>query len=303
MTGETRKTFRNAVRNKDFVLSAELFLHPETTAVMVGEQTRLLCNHVDGILVTDNLGGKLHMSPLAAASLIIANGGDPIMQLSCRNRNRITLLAELLGAAALGVSSLLLVLGNRVPEGFEPRPPAVHDVVAAELIAMATNMKRDEGLPNFPDFYVGGLVTPHAPKPGWVPEKLERKSDAGVQFALSHISMDMSVLREYMKHIVSSGLKRRMNIFVSLAICSSADDARWLRESLPNNRIPDEYVERLEQAVDAEAMAVQCCAEQLRELQDIPGIDGAHLIATQNLETITAAIEAAGLVGGGPNPF
>jgi methylenetetrahydrofolate reductase (NADPH) len=295
MTGEARKTFRNAVRKKDFVLSSELFLHPETTAAMVGEQTRLLKNHVDGILVTDNLGGKLHMSPLAAASLIIANGGDPIMQLSCRNRNRITLLAELLGAAALDVSSLLLILGSRVPEGFDPRPPAVFDVDAAELIAIATNMKRDERLPELPDFYVGGLITPHAPKPGWVPEKLERKSDAGVQFALSHISMDLSVVREYMRYIVASGLKRRMNIFISLAICSSADDARWLQACLPNNRIPDEYVARLEQSADPEAVAVECCAEQLRELQDIPGIDGAHLIATRNLPTVNAAIEAAGL--------
>ncbi|MDH5622644.1 MAG: methylenetetrahydrofolate reductase, partial [Gammaproteobacteria bacterium] len=229
MTDETRKTFRNAVRNKEFVLSAELFLHPETTAAMIAEQTRLLSGYVDGMLVTDNLGGKLHMSPLAAASLVIASGGDPIMQLSCRNRNRITLLAELLGAAALDVSSLLLIRGSRVPEGFEPRPPAVFDVDAAELIAMATKMKTDEGLPNLPDFYIGGLITPHAPDPGWVPEKLERKSDAGVQFALSHISMDMPVLAAYMKHIVASGLKRRMNIFVTLAICSSADDARWLQ--------------------------------------------------------------------------
>jgi len=295
MTGEARKTFRNAVRNKDFVLSAELFLHPETTAAMVGEQTRLLKDHVDGILVTDNLGGKLHMSPLAAASLVIANGGDPIMQLACRNRNRITLLAELLGAAALDVSSLLLIRGNRVPEGFEPRPPAVFDVDAAELIAMATKMKRDERLPQLPDFFVGGLITPHAPKSGWVPEKLERKADAGVQFALSHISMDASILRSYMPHIVASGLKRRMNIFVSLAICSSADDARWLRDHPPNNCIPDEYIERLEQAADPEAAAVEYCAERLRELQDIPGIDGAHLIATRNLPTINAAIEAAGL--------
>ena len=295
MTDEANKTFRNAVRSKDFVLSAELFLQAETTAAMVGEQTRLLRDYVDGILVTDNLGGKLHMSPLAAASLVIANGSDPIMQLSCRNRNRITLLAELLGAAALNVSSLLLIRGNRVPDGFDPRPPAVFDVDAAELIAMATKMKRDENMPDLPDFYVGGLVTPHEPKPGWVPEKLERKSDAGVQFALSHISMDMPVLRAYMKHIVASGLKRRMNIFISLAICSSAEDALWLRNNLPSNRIPDDYITRLDQAADPEAMAVQFCAEQLAELRDIPGIDGAHLVATRNLATITAAIETAGL--------
>ena len=98
-----------------------------------------------------------------------------------------------------------------------------------------------------------------------------------------------------MKHIVASGLKRRMNVFVTLAICSSADDARWLRNSLPNNRIPDDYIARLDQAADAESVAIEVCAEQLRELRDIPGIDGAHLVATRNLATIVAAIEAAGL--------
>lgn len=295
MTDKTRNTFRNAVRSKDFVLSAELFLQPETTAAMIAEQVRLLRTHVDGILVTDNQDGKLHLSPVAAASLVLANGGDPILQLSCRNRNRIALLAELLGAAALDVSSLMLVRGNRVPLGFEPRPPAVFDVDASELIAMATKMKADERLTALPDFYVGSVVTPHAPKPGWVPEKLEKKCAAGMQFVLSHICMDTALLRSYMKHIVASGLKRRMNVFISLAICSSADDARWLRDSLPNNRVPDEYISRLEQAADPEAVAIKCCAEQLQELQDIPGVDGAHLIATRSLPTINAAIEAAGL--------
>ena len=288
-------SYREALRSKDFVISTELFLRPETTAAMIAEQTVLLRDAVDGILLTDNLGGRLHLSPTAAASLVMASGGDPIVQLACRNRNRIALLAELLGAAALGVSSLMLIRGYRVPEGFTPRPKAVFDVNAAELIAMATKMKRDENLPALPDFLVGSVVTAHMPEPGWKPAKLERKADAGVQFVMAHICMDPELLKNYMKHLVATGLTRRLSIIVSLAVPGSADDARWLCESLPNNRIPDSVIARLEQARDAEAEAVRICAEQLQMLSNIPGISGAHLIATRSLETIPAVVAASGL--------
>lgn len=288
------KTFFNAVRTRDFAISAEIFLRPEITAEMIGMQTRLLQHHVDGILVTDNQDGRLHLSPLAAASLIQASGVDPIVQLTCRNRNRIALLAELLGAATMGITSLVLVRGNRVPDGFNPRPRAVFDVDAAELISMASKMTADECLPSLPDLYVGSIITPHTPKPGWVPEKLIHKADAGAQFALTHICMDPGLISGYMKFLVAAGLPRRLGVFVSLAVASCAEDARWLRNHLPNNHIPDSVIRRLEQAADPEQEGVKICAEQLQQLATIPGISGAHLIATQNLATINAAIELAG---------
>lgn len=288
------KTFSEAARNKPFVFSAELFLRPETTAEMIALQTRSLQGHVDGILVTDNQEGRLHLSPLAAASLIMAAGADPIVQLSCRNRNRIALLAELLGAATLGVTSLVLIRGNRVPQGFNPRPRAVFDVDANELIGMASKMTAEECLPGLPDLFVGSLITPHAPKPGWVPEKLSKKADSGAQFAQTHICMDMALLGSYMQHLVAAGMPRRLGIFVKLAVFSSADDARWLRDSLPNNCIPESLIQRLDQAIDAELEGVKIAAEQIQQLATIPGVSGAHLIATQNLSTICAAIEQAG---------
>jgi len=288
------KTFCEAARSKEFVFSAELFLRPETSAEMIALQTQSLQHHVDGILVTDNQEGRLHLSPLAAASLIKAAGVDPIMQLSCRNRNRIALLAELLGAARLGITSLMLIRGNRVPQGFNPRPRAVFDVDANELIRMASKMTTDECLPDLPDLYVGSLITPHAPSPGWMPDKLSQKADAGAQFAQTHICMDMGLLSNYMKFLVAAGIPRRLGIFVKLAVFSCAEDARWLRESLPNNCIPETLIQRLEQAQDDELEGVKIAAEQIQKLATIPGISGAHLVATQNLSTLCAAIELAG---------
>ncbi len=292
-------SFKDAVRTKDFVTSAEIFLRPETTAEMIGEQARHLKNHVDGILLKDNQSGQLHLSPVAASALVMAAGVDPIVELTCRNRNRIALLAELLGAAALGVTSLVLIRGKRVPDGFDPRPRAVFDVDATELISMASKMQADESLPSLPEFFVGSIITPHEPEPGWVPEKLTQKADAGARFVQTHVCMDPVLLTEYMKHLIAANLPRRLSIFVTLAVISSADDARWLQQSLPNNRIPDQLVQRLEQAADAEQEGVLICAEQLQQLMQIPGISGAHLVATRNLSTINAAIEMAGLASAG----
>ncbi len=289
------RTFLEATQKKTFVISAEIFLRPESTAEMISLQAQTLQHHVDGIMVTDNQEGRLHLSPLVAASLVQAAGVDPIVQLSCRNRNRIALMAELLGATTLGMTSLVLIRGNRVPQGFNPRPRAVFDIDANELIGMASKMTADECLPSLPDLYVGCLITPHAPEPGWIPEKLNKKIAAGAQFAQTHICMDAALLENYMQHLVAAGIPRKLGIFVKLAVFSSAADARWLRDSLPNNQIPDFLIERLEQADDAEAEGIKIAAEQLKQLAQTPGVSGAHLIATQNLSTICRAIELAGI--------
>jgi methylenetetrahydrofolate reductase (NADPH) len=288
-------TFREAVRTRDFCVSGELFLKPDSSAATIAEQARLLGRHVDGVLLTDNEFGQLHMSTLAAAALLIANGVDPIMQLSCRNRNRIALLSDLLGAGALGVTSLLLVRGHYVPEGFNPRPKAVLDLDATELIATATRVRTDDALPAVPDFYVGGLVTPHRPEPDWTPEKLLQKIDAGAQFMMTNVCMEPRVLRGWFRHLVAAQVLRRVSMVVSVAIPESADDVRWLKANRPNFHIPDEIVPRLAQARDSEREGIEIAAELVEELKAIPGVSGVHLVATRNLAAIPAVVERAGL--------
>jgi methylenetetrahydrofolate reductase (NADPH) len=289
------KIFRDAARHKDFVISAELFLRPDSNAQSIAAQVALLRDHVDGILLTDNQAGRLHLSPVAAASLVIANGADAIVQLGCRNRNRVALLAELLGAAAVGVSSVMLTRGQRVPEGFNPRPKAVLDVKPAELVAIAARLKDEDSVRFLPDLYVGSDFTLHRPRKDWQPAKIVRKSEAGAQFLISNICMNTRVVHNYMAHIVREGVPRQLNIYVGLAVPGSAGDARFLRDSRPNNLVPDEVIARLEQAADPEQEGIRICAEQLRELAEIPGVRGAHIVATRNLAAIPAAVAAAGL--------
>ena len=288
-------TFRHAAGTRDFCVSAELFLKPDSGARSIAEQASLLRGHVDGVLLTDNQFGQLHMSTLAAAALLLDNEIDPIVQLSCRNRNRIALLGDVLGAGALGVTSLLLVRGNRVPDGFDPRPRAVFDLDATELIATATKVRRDDALPAMPDFYVGGIVTPHLPEPDWVPEKLLRKLEAGARFMMTNVCMDAAMLRGWFRHLVAARILRRVNMIVSIAIPESADDARWLTVNRPNFQVPDTLIERLERAEDPSREGIEIAVELVRELRSIPGVSGVHLMATRSLAAIPVVVERSGL--------
>ena len=258
-------------------------------------QADILRDHVDAILVTDNQFGRIHMSPLVAASILINAGVDPIVQLASRNRNRLALISDLIGAAAMGVTSLLLVRGHHAPKEFKPRPAPVRDVNAAELIRIASTVNQAHGISHSSDFYIGGLVTPHRPKKNWKGKLLTNKIDAGAGFLQAHICMDIEVLKTFMKRLVDNGIVRRTRIIGATAILGSAEDARWLRENRPNVLIPDSVVDRLEQASDPRQEGIRICTEFLQAMRDIPGISGANIMAARDLATIPEAIDAAGL--------
>ncbi len=289
------KTFKDAVQNRDFAVSAEIFLRPESSPDSICEQADLLRDHVDAILLTDNQFGQLHMSTLVAASILMDVGIDPIVQLTSRNRNRIALISDLIGAAALGVTSLLLVRGEHAPKEFDPRPKPVLDVNAAELIRIASTINEDRRMKHFTDFYVGGAVTPHGPRKGWKGKILTEKIDAGAGYLQTHICMDMAVLKSFMRRLVDNGIIRRTDIIGTTAILGSAEDARWLRDNRRNVLIPDSIVDRLEQAADSRQEGINICSEILQIMSDIPGISGANVMAARDLGTIPEAIDAAGL--------
>lgn len=289
------KTFKDAINKRAFTITAECFLKPETDAESIQYQAELLRDHVDAVLVTDNQFGALHMSTVAAARLLLDNGVDPIVQLNCRNRNRIGLLADLLGAAALGASSFLLVRGGRIPKDIKPRPKPVNDVDATTLITLAASLNEQDGMQSAPELFIGGSTIPHEPKADWIPRKLIAKADAGARFLLTYTCMDIELLRRYMKRLVTVQMTRRLTFIVGTAIFSSAEEALWLRRNRPNVLIPDAVVSRLEGASDARAEGLAICAEQLNEMANIPGIAGANIMATTELAMIPEAIQAAGL--------
>jgi len=290
-------TFESALSSKDFVVTSEILQAPNFGVEHINEQARLLRGYVDAVLVTDNQSGRLHMSSLAASVLLKKAGIDPIMQLGCRNRNRISLLGDLLGASALGIKNLQLVRGERIPDGFVPRPKALLDITATELLAIANKMKLDDGIAKIPDLLLGGVVSPRAPKTDWPARKLIEKIDSGARFLMTHTCMDIDIVRQYMKHLVSLGVPRRANVIISIAVLSSAQDAAWLREKKTNVIIPDAIVDDLERHPQPREKGIEIAAELLRQFADTPGLAGVHIYAPNDVSAIPETIERAGLEG------
>jgi methylenetetrahydrofolate reductase (NADH) len=288
-------SFRDSLSSEDFVVTAELPLTPDATAQSLLDDAAMLKTCVDGILLTDNQYGRPHMAPSSAASILLGGGFEPIVQLSCRNRNRIALLGELLGARAMGVGTLMLVRGSKLPDEYKPRPKAVMDMDAKELVVTAKKINDDEQLKSTDEFLIAASGTVHDPEPPWHPEELLAKADAGVQLIFTQLCLDAGVLRRYMAFLVQQKLLRRLNVMVSVAIICSAEVAQWLRETRRRAIIPQAMLERLSNAGDPDEEGVELCAELLREIATIPGVSGVNFVAAGNLAMIPDIIDRSGV--------
>ena len=288
-------SFRDALASKDFVVTAELPLTPDATAKSLVEDATMLKGCMDGILLTDNQYGRPHMAPSAAAGILLANGFDPIVQLSCRNRNRIALLGELLGARATGVKTLMLVRGSKLPIAYKPRPKAVMDMDEKELIVTAKKINDDENLNPETGFLIATSATVHDPEPGWHPEELIAKTDAGAQLIITQLCLDTDILRRYMDFLVQQNLVRRLNVIVSVAVVLSAEIAEWLRGTRRRAIVPQAVIDRLNKAKDPEKEGIEACSEMLREIATIPGVSGVNFVAAGNLGMIPDIIGRSGV--------
>ena len=285
--------FKNSIQSGKFVITSEISLTPESNIQEVESQARALGDDIDGILVTDNQAGQLHMSPIVVGSILLNSNIDPIVQLSCRNRNRISLLSDILGCLTLGVSSFSLIRGDKVPEEYQPRPKAIMDINATELISMAQKLKSDEIISPPRNFIIGGVLTPHTPKDGWQAKNLRKKVDSGAQFFFTHTCLDMDLLSAFMKKIGPTKILNKCYIVAGIALLESTENAEWLRKNRPNVIIPNQIMNRLKEAKDQEAEGIKICSEQINTVKKIPGISGVHIIGSKKLENIPLAIRAS----------
>lgn len=286
-------TFRESLKTKDFVVTANVNMVEATGAESLIRLGEVLRPVVDAVQVTD--GTQMHMSGIAAAALLIQQGIDPIVHMSCRDRNRIALQKDLIGAAALGVTSILVTRGKKIPQSRKLGVRQVFDTPALELMAYIQGLKQDEDSSFISDFLVGANAEMFDPEDGWTPNTLVQKCEAGANFVQLQICFDMGVLRNYMARIVESKLTRRVNFITALAPLPSADVARWVRDNVKGALVPEAIIERMEQASDPESEGIEICAELLQELTAIPGVAGANLLTLGELEALPAAIDASGV--------
>lgn len=286
-------SFKDALKTKEFVVTANLSMAEAPDAESLIRQGEILRTAVDAVQLTDST--QMHMSGIAAAAILIQRGLDPIVHMNCRDRNRIALHKDLIGAAALGVSSVLVMRGKHIHDDEKHGVRNVFDMPALEFMAYIEGLKQAKEASLDSDFLVGANAELFEPEADWTPRNLIRKCDAGANFVQLQICFDTDVARNYMSHMVASKLTHKASFIMALTPLPSAEAAHWVRENVKGALVPEPIVERMERTKDPEREGIEICAELLQELTTIPGVSGANLLTLGNLETIPAAVAASGV--------
>jgi methylenetetrahydrofolate reductase (NADPH) len=292
-------TLQDRLRQGQFVMTAELAPPVSADAQELLRKAAPLKGLADAVNVTDGAGARAHMAALAAASLLAGVGIEPILQLTCRDKNRIALQSELMGAAALGIRNLLILTGDDPKAGDQPDTKPVFDVDSRTLIETARRL-RDEGtLPTGRKvagkaaFFIGAADMPIDPPADWQPTGLLAKVKAGAQFAQTQFCMDAAIVRRYVGVLEKAGITKQLAILIGVNPLRSAKSARWMKSHLYGTIIPDAFIARLEQATDPAREGVHICVDLIEELSTIPGVAGVHIMAPGNDAAIPEVIAAA----------
>ena len=259
-----------------------------------------LAGAADAVNITDGAAARAHMSALAAAALLVRAGFDPVLQMTLRDRNRIALQGDLLGAAALGVRNVLCLTGDRAAAGDQPEAREVFDLDTAGLLAAARGMAETGALPSGraiaapPRLFLGAADTPVDPPPDWRPAGLLKKLDAGARFIQTQYCFDPALARRYAGRLADLGLAGRAHILIGVGPLRSARSARWMNDNLFGVDIPDSVVARLEGARDQEEEGIRLCVELIAALRETPGVAGAHVMGPRSEAAAAEAIRRAG---------
>jgi len=295
------------VRAGTFVVTAEVVPPRSADGGAVRAQARELVGYADAVNVTDNPRASAHMSPVAGAAFVAAAGLEPTMQITCRDRNRLGLAADLLGGWALGARNLFCLTGDPLAVGDEPGAAAVHDLAVEDLVRMAAELRERGRLPSgaeidpAPRYFIGVADVPLAP--GYDPARLERKLDAGAGFVMTQIAYDLEALRVWLELARARGITERAALVVGVAPLASAKQARFLHEKVPGVSVPAELLAELEDAGErAPEVGVARCVELVRALRDTPGVAGVHVMGLGREAAVRAVIEGAGLLPRPPAP-
>jgi len=307
MPAQRHNQLRDSLQSGRFAITAEIVPPLSCDRADLLAKVAPLRGVADAVNVTDGAGARAHMGSLAAAALLLESGIEPILQLTCRDRNRIALQGELLGSAALGIENLLLLKGDDPAGGDQPEAKAVFDLDSLTLTEIARGIRDRRELPSgqkvsgSANFLIGTADAPVDPPPGWRPTRLKSKIDAGAQFAQTQFCMDAGVVRRYAQCLADNGLGG-FRLLVGLAPIRSARSARWIREKLPGSIVPDRVIARLEAAAEPVREGRRICLELIEELCEVPGAAGVHIMAPGNdagLAEVVAEARGIALARGG----
>jgi len=287
------------LRAGQFVITAEVTPPVSFRADDLLQRALPLRGLADAVNVTDGASARAHLSAPLAAALLAREGLEPVLQFTCRDRNRIALEGELMGAAACGIRNILCLTGDDPKAGDQPETKAVFDLDSAALTRIARDLRDKGELPTGrkvageAHFFIGAADVPIDPPPGWRADRLATKAGAGAQFAQTQFCMDRAIVRRYAQRIKAHEALRGFFLLIGVAPLRSAKSARWMQKHLHGTIIPDEYIDRLERVADPAAEGERICVELIGELAQIREIAGVHVMAPANEAVLARVIAEA----------
>ena len=292
------------LRSGRFAVTAELNPPDSADPQAVYERALVLASVCDAINATDASGAHVHMSSVGVCALLTRAGYEPVLQVSCRDRNRIAIQGDLLGAAAMGVQNVLCLTGDGVQAGDQPEARPVFDLDSITLLRTA-RILRDKGqflsgrkLESPPRLFLGAAENPFVPPFDFRPLRLAKKVEAGADFIQTQFCFDVSRLRQFMAKVRDLGLHEQVFILVGVGPLRSAGAAEWMRSKIPGVAIPEEVIVRLKGVPEdrQKEEGRRLCLEVIREIREIQGVSGIHVMAYRQEELVAEIIEEAGLL-------
>lgn len=292
------------LREGKFAVTTEISPPDSADPNEVYERASVFDGYVDAMNATDGSGGNCHMSSAGMCALLSQRGYSTVMQITCRDRNRIAIQADILGAAAMGISNILCLTGDSVEGGDHPEAKPVFDLDSMALISMIRGMRDDSQylsgrkITKPPQVFIGAAENPFAPPVNFKPVRLQKKLAAGAQFVQTQYCFDVEILEKFMAGVRDEGLHEKLFILPGVGPLASAKSAEWIRNNVFGVHIPDAIIDRLKGAKDQAQEGVNICVEIMQRLKEIEGVHGCHIMAYRQEEKVAEIVEKSGVLEG-----
>ena len=305
---KTKSNIERILESGGFLVTSECGPPRGADPEVIRRKGGLLKGVVDAVNVTDNQTSVVRMSSISSCVILKEMGFDPILQVVCRDRNRIAIQSEILGAAALGINNILCLTGDHQKFGDHPKAKNVFDIDSIQLIQTVKGM-RDEGkfsggeeVKGKPILFIGAAENPFADPFEIRAARLGKKVKAGVEFIQTQCVYNLARFEKWMEMVRDRGLHERCAILAGVTPFKTVGMARYMKNSVPGMDVPDEMIERMK-GVPKEKQpeeGIKICVETIQKLKEIPGVKGIHIMAIEWEEKVQEIAKAAGLL---PRPI
>ena len=295
---------KNVLERGEFAVTAECGPPKGADPEAVLKKAKLLREKVDAVNVTDNQTAIVRMSSMAACTILKSAGIDPVLQVVVRDRNRIALQSDILGASALGIRNVLCLSGDHQSFGNQPQAAGVYDLDSVQFIQAVRTM-RDEGrilggetLTSSPDMFIGAAANPFADPLSFRVVRLAKKIAAGAEFIQTQCIYNLKRFEEWLGMARDRGLTEKVRIMGGVTPLKSAGMARYMKNKVAGMDVPDEIIERVEKAPKGKQRqeGIDICVETIQRLKEMPGVSGVHVMAIEWEDAVAEIVERAGLL-------